>query len=557
MSMASVGTAKPNKPEYERSGKQNFGECRMNEKACFRCGRPPRNVGNKSGSRGVTRDTAVRSKARAPGRTLIFALAKNLQELSVNDLGLLFPVDLKLLPFDEFDVILVMDWLTLHDDVVNCKRKTIELRCQNNEIIQIESEELNGLPIVISSMSTQRYVRKGCDVYLAYVLDTKVSESNIESVQVVCEYPDVFPEELLGLPPIREVEFAIHLVLGTSLISIAPYRMAPIELKELKAQLQELTDKGFARPSFSPWGAPVLFVKKKDGSMRMCIDYRQLNKVTIKNKYQLPRIDYLFDQLKGATVFSKIDLKSEAPVLVQPESGKEFIIYSDTSLNGLGFVLMQEGKVIAYASRQLKPHEKNYPTHDLKLATIVFALKIWRHHLFANVVADALSRKSLFALRTMNTQLTLSDDGSIVIGEKVFLKVSSWKKILCFGCKGKLSPHFIGPHEIIERIGLVAYRLALPTELEKIHNVFHVSMLHRYTSDPSHVISPSEIEIQPDMTYNKEPIRILARDVKELRNKRIALVKVLLQRQGIEEATWKPEEAMRKQYPNLFNGKIF
>ncbi|NAW44950.1 RNA-directed DNA polymerase [Salmonella sp. gx-f4] len=112
------------------------------------------------------------------------------------------------------------------------------------------------------------------------------------------------------MPPNREIEFAIDLLPGTAPISIAPYRMVPTELKELKAQLQELTDKGFVRPSFSPWGAPVLFVRKKDGTMRMCIDYRQLNKVTIKNKYLLPRIDDLFDQLKGAKVFSKNDLRS-------------------------------------------------------------------------------------------------------------------------------------------------------------------------------------------------------------------------------------------------------
>ena len=113
------------------------------------------------------------------------------------------------------------------------------------------------------------------------------------------------------MPPIREVEFGIEVMPGTAPISIAPYRMAPTELKELKVQLQELTDKGFVRPSYSPWGAPVLFVKKKDGTLRLCIDYRQLNKVTVKNKYPLPRIDDLFDQLKDATVFSKIDLRSE------------------------------------------------------------------------------------------------------------------------------------------------------------------------------------------------------------------------------------------------------
>ena len=159
-------------------------------------------------------------------------------------------------------------------------------------------------------MSAQRYLRKGYEAYLAYVINTKEVEKKVELVPVVCEFTDVFPEELSGLPPVREVEFGIDLIPGTAPISIAPYRMAPTELKELKSQLQELTDKGFVRPSFSPWGAPVLFVKKKDGSMRLCVDYRQLNKVTIKNKYPLPRIDDLFDQLKGATWFSKIDLRS-------------------------------------------------------------------------------------------------------------------------------------------------------------------------------------------------------------------------------------------------------
>ena len=124
------------------------------------------------------------------------------------------------------------------------------------------------------------------------------------------DFTDVFPNEVSGLPPKKEVEFVIDLVPGTAPISKAPYRMAPTELKELKVQLQELLDKGFIRPSFSPWGAPVLFVKNKDGTMRLCIDYRELNKVTIKNKYPLPRIDDLFDQLQGASVFSKIDLRS-------------------------------------------------------------------------------------------------------------------------------------------------------------------------------------------------------------------------------------------------------
>ena len=132
----------------------------------------------------------------------------------------------------------------------------------------------------------------------------------LEDIPVVCEYPDVFPDDLPGMPPDRDVEFAIELQPGTAPISRRPYRMPPNELAELKKQLQELLDKGYIRPSKSPWGCPALFVKKKDESLRLCVDYRLLNAVTIKNKYPLPRIDILFDQLFGAKVFSKIDLRS-------------------------------------------------------------------------------------------------------------------------------------------------------------------------------------------------------------------------------------------------------
>jgi hypothetical protein len=134
--------------------------------------------------------------------------------------------------------------------------------------------------------------------------------SSLDEIPVVCEYPDVFPDELPGMPPDRDVEFVIELQPGTAPISKRPYRMPPKELAELKTQLQELLDKGYIRPSSSPWGCPALFVKKKDGSLRMCVDYRPLNAVTIKNKYPLPRIDVLFDQLAGAKVFSKINLRS-------------------------------------------------------------------------------------------------------------------------------------------------------------------------------------------------------------------------------------------------------
>ena len=137
-------------------------------------------------------------------------------------------------------------------------------------------------------------------------------QKKVETMEIVKEYPDVFLEDLSGLPPDKEIEFTIDLVPRAQMnpISIPPYRMAPAKLQDLKTQLQDLLDKGFIRPSVSSWGTLVLFVCKKDGSLRMCIDYRAINKMAIKNKYLLPRIDDLFDQIQGVWIFSKIDLRS-------------------------------------------------------------------------------------------------------------------------------------------------------------------------------------------------------------------------------------------------------
>ncbi|KAL2226202.1 UNVERIFIED_CONTAM: Transposon Tf2-12 polyprotein [Sesamum indicum] len=1054
--------------------------------------------------------------------------------------------DLIVLDLKEFDVILGMDWLAQHKAIVDCYKKEVMIEYSGeSKVILVGDRQV--VPIcVISAMEARRLMLEGCEAYLAHVVDTEKVNPTLEEIPVVRDFPEVFPDDLPGLPPHREVDFAIETLPGVAPISIAPYRMAPMELHELKKQIEELLGKGFIRPSTSPWGAPVLFVKKKDGSMRLCIDYRQLNRVTVKNKYPLPRIDDLLDQLKGATIFSKIDLRSgywqlriaendipktafrtryghyeslvmpfgltnapaafmalmnrtfqeyldhfvivfiddilvyskdrdeheqhlrivlqilkekelyaklskcefwvnqvvflghvvsgdgvmpdpskvkaimewrvpknatevrsflglagyyrrfvegfsiiagpltkllrkgvefqwteqcqqsfdelkkrltSNPILVFPSASGGYIVYTDASKRGLGCVLMQNGKVIAYASRQLKNHELNYPTHDLELAAIVHALKIWRHYLYgekfqiltdhkslkyiltqkelnlrqrrwiellkdydctidfhpekANVVADALSRKSssilanlgshnqtlLLEMRSMNTKLevdqvagllaalqikpdfvdqikeaqtrdafllrmlerirlgkktnfSIRGDGVLVnggrvcvpdtdglreailqeahnspyamhpgttkmyrnlrpyywwqtmkkdvaefvakcmtcqqvkaehqapagklrplsipewkwekitmdfvvglprtfkkhdaiwvivdrltksahflpvritdsldklaglyiseivrlhgipisivsdrdprftsrfweslqralgtklhfstafhpqtdgqsertiqtledmmractmefkgnwddhlplmefaynnsfhssigmapyealygrrcrspicwdieglrqlegpelvqetvekvqvvkkclkaaqdrqksyvdqhrreieyeVGDKVFLKISPWRGILRFGKQGKLSPRYIGPYEIIERIGPLAYRLALPAELSQIHDVFHVSMLRRYRSDPSHIIHEPEIEISEELTYVEEPAEILDRNVRKLRNKDIPMVKVRWSHHSPREATWEVEEHMKEKYPYLFH----
>nr|GFB75096.1 putative reverse transcriptase domain-containing protein [Tanacetum cinerariifolium] len=167
---------------------------------------------------------------------------------------------------------------------------------------------------VISCTKAQEYMAKGCQVFLAQITAKKEEDRSegeqLEDVPVVRDFPKVFPKDLSGLPPARPLEFQIDLIPEAVPVARAPYRLAPSKMKELSEQLQKLFDKGFIKPSSSPWGAPVLFVKKKDGSFRMCIDYRELNKLTVKNRYPLPRIEDLFDQLQGSSVYSKIDLRS-------------------------------------------------------------------------------------------------------------------------------------------------------------------------------------------------------------------------------------------------------
>ncbi|KAL4018033.1 hypothetical protein IC575_021620 [Cucumis melo] len=224
--------------------------------------------------------------------------------------GHVIEVTLLVLDMLDFDVILGMDWLAANHASIDCSRKEVTFNPPSTASFKFKGGGSRSLPQVISAIRASKLLSQGTWGILASVVDTREVDVSLSSEPVVRDYPDVFPEELPGLPPHREVEFAIELEPGTVPISRAPYRMAPAELKELKVQLQELLDKGFIRPSVSPWGAPVLFVKKNDGSMCLCIDYRELNKVTVKNRYPLPRIDDLFDQLQGATVFSKIDLRS-------------------------------------------------------------------------------------------------------------------------------------------------------------------------------------------------------------------------------------------------------
>ena len=198
-----------------------------------------------------------------------------------------FPADLVALDMRDFDVVLGMDWLSRHRATLDCYKKEVKFHRPGKLEVKFRGIRRELSSNIISAMAVQRMLRKGCQGYLAYVVEIEKEGILVDEIPVVREFLDVFLDDIAGLPPDREVEFTIDLIPGTEPISIPPYRMAPAELRELKAQLEELLSKGFIRPSIFPWGAPVLFVKKKDGSLGLCIDYRQLNKVTIRNQYPL------------------------------------------------------------------------------------------------------------------------------------------------------------------------------------------------------------------------------------------------------------------------------
>jgi hypothetical protein len=200
-----------------------------------------------------------------------------------------FLIDLVVLPGVGIDIILGMKWMSGNGVLIDTSTRVVMLR---------DPVDKKGFLVQLPH-----------DISIHNTANATLAKA-IKDLPVVCEFPDVFPDDLPGLPPDRDVEFKIELIPGTAPISRRPYRMPPNELAELKSQLNELLKKGLIRPSSSPWGCPAIFVKKKDESLRMCVDYRPLNAVTIKNKYPLPRIDILFDQLSKAKVFSKIDLRS-------------------------------------------------------------------------------------------------------------------------------------------------------------------------------------------------------------------------------------------------------
>jgi hypothetical protein len=329
----------------------------------------------------------------------------------------LMKTDLLLLDLKGIDVLLGMNWMTQHHVSLDISSRTVEISSPENEptILYLPPPK---------SFNSCTYATSGV---------------KLEDIPVVCEYPDVFLDDLPGMPPDRDIEFIIELQPGTAPISKKSYRMPPNELAELKIQLQDLLDKGFIRPSASPWGCPALFVKKKDNSLRLCVDYHPLNAVTIKNKYPLPRIDILFDQLAGAKVFSKIDLRSGYhQIKIRPSDVPktafstryglyEYLVMSFGLTNAPAYfmylmnsVFMQElDKFVVVFIDDILIYSKTPEDHTKHLHVILQRLR--DHHLYAKF------SKCEFCLDTVKfLGHTISGDGISIDPSKV-QEVMDWK----------------------------------------------------------------------------------------------------------------------------------
>ncbi|GJX95594.1 putative reverse transcriptase domain-containing protein [Tanacetum coccineum] len=635
-----------------------------------------------------------------------------------------------------------MDWLSNQKAVIVCHEKIVRIPVEEGKVLCVKGERNVGKTKTLMS--------------------TKANEQTLSDIHIVRDFEDVFLDDLSRLPPQRQVEFRIDLIPGATPVANSPYRLAPSEM-------QELTRYGHFEFTLMPFGltnVPAVFMELMNGVCKPYLDKFVIvfiDDILIYSKTKEDHENHLrlmLDLLRKEKLYAKFykcgfwlqvvhfhrhmvnhdgihvdpskieavkswkapttssegekqekdfqtlkDKLCNAPILSLPDGVEDFVVYCDASNQGLGCVLMQRDKVIAYASRQLKSHKKNYTTHDLELGAVVFALKIWRHYLYRtksviytdhkslqhifdqkelnmhqrrwlemfsdyeceikyhpvsgvrglllatqgeafkdeNVIAEGLnvggvrtkimdeahktrysvhpgSDKMYYKLRDMywwpdgwtkrayntnirgyaesmchwlNFPITIAIirasvmlflrhymEGSVgrrlkatrdrqksyadnrrkplefQVGDHVMLKVSPWKGVVRFGKKGKLAPRFVGPFEILERIGPVAYRLRFPEELSCVHDTFHLSNLKKCLADANLHVSLDEIKVDKTLRFVEEPLEIMHREVKTLKGSKIPIVKVRWNSKRGPEFTWEREDHMKAKYPQLFENAI-
>nr|GEV39170.1 retrovirus-related Pol polyprotein from transposon 297 family [Tanacetum cinerariifolium] len=657
-----------------------------------------------------------------------------------------------------------MDWLILYDAVIVCGKKEVHVPLKKMTLV-VKGDDCVSRLNVVSCINVKKYVDHGSNLFVAQVIEKELAERRLEDVLVICKFSDVFPQDLPGLPPPRQVEFKIELVPRAALVARAPYRLAPSEMKELANQFQELSNKGFIRPSSSPWGALIdlrsgyhqLRVREKDILITVfktryghyefqVMPFRLTNEPALymdlinrkeKLYVKFSKCEFWLDSMKflGHVINSqgvhvdptKVEAIKSWTALKSPTELRQFLglvgYYRRHYLYGVKCTVFTDHKSLQYilGQKELNMRQRRW----IKLLSD-YDCKIRYHPGKANVVADALSRKkrekplradiatyvsqcltcakvkaehlkpsgllqqpeipkwkwenvtmdfvtgfprtpsgydsiwvivdrltksahflpkkktdnieklaelylkeivcrhgvpvsviydrdSLFTSRfrslskkALGTQLDIStayhpetdwqsertiqtledmlrayaapfealygrkcrsrqksyDDlkrrlMEFEVGDKVWLKVSPWRGVICFGKRRKLSPQFIGPFKVIERIGPVAYKLELPDKLRGIHDTFHVSNLKRCFVNDDVVIPLDKVQLDDKLHFVEEPVEIMDREVKRLKQNQISIVKVRWNSRHGPEFTWERDDFFRSKKSRMMDDLEF
>ncbi|XP_073133810.1 uncharacterized protein [Henckelia pumila] len=639
-----------NAPICQKCGKSHYGQCMLGTNTCFLCKRP-----------GHFAKDCPQSKEPVKGR--VFAMTHDQVDPDfaiVRDTGathsfmsVSFMMKLRVLPDEstsefcvslpsgeelksssvmvDFDAIFGMDWLAQHEAIIDCKQRTVSLKDKNGKPFVYRTTSKRSSPGMISTGTSWQLLGNGCTGFLASLTgELEVQRPKLVEVEVVKDFPEVFPDDVAGLPQVREVEFGIELMSGTKPASKAPYRLAPTEMKELKDQLQELLDKGFIRPSVSPWGAPVLFVKKKYGSMSLeehrqhlttvlqILKEKQLyakftdalscNSATLNQLTVQQELIAEFERM-SLEVFEPMEVCTLAALIVVPSfleriragqaSDEHLTLWRSIDEAKGGTLYTVKDGIVHHRGRMWVPavdslrvevmteaHNVLYSIHSgMKIehqrpAGLLKPLPIptwkWEDDTMDFVVGFPVSPRRMNSIWVVVDKLTKSAHfipvrnnfsmnqytelyireivrlhgvparivsdrdpkftsnfwGSLHRGLGTKLAFSTTfhpqtygqsERVLRFGKKGKLSPRYIGPFEILEKVGARAYRVALPPNLECVHNVFHISMLRKYVANSSHVIRHEPVEWTPDLSYEEMSVQILDRQVRRLRNREIPM----------------------------------